>query len=69
MNDSMSIPHLIMSASTVVQLVMLSLLVSPNTTHDDAMQTLRLFGKYVIPYFKEKEKKTRPVAQQVSADN
>ena len=48
---------------------MLSWLVSPNTTHEDAMQTLRLFGKYVVPHFKEKEKKARSVAQQVSADN
>ena len=52
-----------------VEEVMLSLLVSPNTTHEDAMQTLRLFGKYVVPHFKEKEKKARSVAQQVIADN
>ena len=52
-----------------VEEVMLSLLVSPNTTHEDAMQTLRLFGKYVVPHFQEKEKKARPVAQQISADN
>ena len=49
-----------------VEEVMLKLQVSPNTTHQDAMQTLRLFGKYVVPHFK---KKARRLAEQVSADN
>ena len=52
-----------------VEEVMLKLQISPTTTHQDAMQTLRLFGKYVVPHFKEKEKRARPLAQQVSADN
>jgi len=25
-------------------------------THEMAMSSIRLFGKYIIPYFKEKEK-------------
>ena len=52
-----------------VEEVMLRLQVSPTTTHQDAMQTLRLFGKFVIPHFQEKEKKARPVARKINAGN
>ena len=29
------------------------------TTHEEAMNTIRLFGKYVIPHFKTKEQKAK----------
>ncbi len=38
-------------------------------THQEVMNTLRLFGKYVIPHFREKEKKIQTAAHQASADN
>ena len=38
-------------------------------THEEVMNSLRLFGKYVIPHFREKERKAQASAQQVSADN
>ena len=40
-----------------------------SVTHQEVMNSLRLFGKYVIPHFKEKGKKAQASAQQVSADN
>ena len=36
--------------------VMCSLQQGP-TTHQEAMNTIRLFGEYVIPHFREKEQK------------
>ena len=36
--------------------MMLRLQVTPAATHKDAMNSLRLLGKYVIPHFLEKEK-------------
>jgi alkanesulfonate monooxygenase SsuD/methylene tetrahydromethanopterin reductase-like flavin-dependent oxidoreductase (luciferase family) len=45
-----------------VEEMMLSLRISPSTTHQDAMNTIRLFGKYVIPHFQEKESKTLAAA-------
>ena len=38
-------------------------------THQEVMNSLRLFGKYVIPHFQKKERKAQASAQQVSADN
>ena len=38
-------------------------------THEEVMNSLRLFGKYVIPHFQEKERKALATAQAVSADN
>ena len=52
-----------------VQEVVVKLQVSPATAHRHVMQSLRLFGKYVVPHFKEKEKKNRGSAHLVSADN
>jgi len=49
--------------------VMLRLQVSPATSHQDAMQTIRLFGKFVIPHFQEKERKARPVARKINVGN
>ena len=40
-----------------------------SVTHQEVMNSLRLFGKYVIPHFQEKERKAQGSAQQVSADN
>ena len=34
------------------------------TTHEEAMKTLRLFGEYVIPHFREKEKRAGTAAKQ-----
>jgi alkanesulfonate monooxygenase SsuD/methylene tetrahydromethanopterin reductase-like flavin-dependent oxidoreductase (luciferase family) len=49
-----------------VEELMLAIQVSPSTPHQDAMNTIRLFGKYVIPHFQEKEKGAQAAAQQVS---
>ena len=38
-------------------------------THQEVMNSLRLFGEYVIPHFREKERRVQALAQQVSADN
>jgi alkanesulfonate monooxygenase SsuD/methylene tetrahydromethanopterin reductase-like flavin-dependent oxidoreductase (luciferase family) len=39
-------------------------------THEEVMESLRLFGKYIIPYFKEKaQKEERARAAAASADN
>ena len=40
-----------------------------SVTHQEVMNSLRLFGKYVIPHFQEKERKAQNLAQRVSADN
>ena len=40
-----------------------------SVAHQEVMNSLRLFGKYVIPHFQEKERKTQASAQRVSADN
>lgn len=40
-----------------------------SVTHQEVMNSLRLFGKYVIPHFQEKERKALASAQAVSADN
>jgi alkanesulfonate monooxygenase SsuD/methylene tetrahydromethanopterin reductase-like flavin-dependent oxidoreductase (luciferase family) len=40
-----------------------------HATHQEVMNSIRLFGKYVIPHFREKEKRTRPLAGQATADN
>ena len=40
-----------------------------SVAHQEVMNTLRLFGKYVIPHFQEKERKAQASAQTVSADN
>ena len=37
--------------------LMLRLQITPKTSHQDAMNTLRLFGEYVIPHFQNEEKK------------
>ena len=49
-----------------VEELMLAIQISPSTPHQDAMNTIRLFGKYVIPYFQAKENKaqTAPGATQ-----
>ena len=39
-----------------------------HATHDEVMNSLRLFGKYVIPHFREKEKRAGSKAGQ-AADN
>ena len=52
-----------------VEEVVVKLQISPATTHKDAMQTLRLFGKYVVPHFKNKEKRSLLAVQEVGADN
>jgi alkanesulfonate monooxygenase SsuD/methylene tetrahydromethanopterin reductase-like flavin-dependent oxidoreductase (luciferase family) len=41
-----------------VEELMLAIQVSPSTPHQDVMNTLRLFGKYIIPHFQEKEKRS-----------
>jgi alkanesulfonate monooxygenase SsuD/methylene tetrahydromethanopterin reductase-like flavin-dependent oxidoreductase (luciferase family) len=40
-----------------VEELMLAIQISPSTPHQDAMNTIRLFGKYVIPHFHAKENK------------
>ena len=35
--------------------------------HEKVMQSIRLFGKYIIPYFQEKERKARESAAPVEA--
>ena len=40
-----------------------------SVAHREVMNTLRLFGKYVIPHFQEKERRAQATAQAVSADN
>ena len=52
-----------------VEEMMLRLQVTPATTHEDAMNSLRLFGKYVIPHFKDKERNSQDAARQIVADN
>jgi alkanesulfonate monooxygenase SsuD/methylene tetrahydromethanopterin reductase-like flavin-dependent oxidoreductase (luciferase family) len=37
-------------------------------THQEVLNSLRLFGKYVIPHFKEKERRSRAAAVS-AADN
>ena len=39
------------------------------TTHEEAMTTLRLFGKYVIPHFQEKEKRAKGRTREKATDN
>jgi alkanesulfonate monooxygenase SsuD/methylene tetrahydromethanopterin reductase-like flavin-dependent oxidoreductase (luciferase family) len=39
-----------------VEELMLAIQISPSTPHQEAMNTIRLFGKYVIPHFQAKEK-------------
>ena len=36
-------------------------------THEEVMESLRLFGKYIIPHFRDKAKKAEAAA--VPADN
>ena len=38
-------------------------------THQEVMNSIRLFGKYVIPHFREKEKRAKDPARQTAADN
>ena len=38
-----------------------------SVTHQEVMNSLRLFGKYVIPHFQEKERKALASTQPVSA--
>ena len=38
-------------------------------THEEIMNSIRLFGKYVIPHFKEKEKRTRKADKLENASN
>jgi hypothetical protein len=42
-----------------VEELMLAIQVSPSTPHQYAMNTIRLFGKYVIPPFKRRRKEAR----------
>jgi len=48
-----------------VEELMLTLQVG-KATHQDVMNSLRLFGKYVVPHFQDKEKKAQAAAQPVS---
>lgn len=38
-------------------------------THKEVLNTLRLFGKYVIPHFKDKARKAAQQAEAISADD
>jgi len=40
-----------------------------HATHQEVMNSIRLFGKYVIPHFREKEKRAQAVAGHSSADS
>ena len=51
-----------------VEEVMLSLQVG-TTTHQEVMNTLRIFGKYVIPHFQEKERRANVSARGVSDES
>jgi hypothetical protein len=42
-----------------VEELMLAIQISPSTPHQDAMNTIRLSGKYVIPYLQAKENKAQ----------
>ena len=35
----------------------MALMQAGRTPHDEIMKSIRLFGKHVIPYFQEKERK------------
>ncbi|HLF04868.1 MAG TPA: LLM class flavin-dependent oxidoreductase [Dehalococcoidia bacterium] len=40
-----------------------------HATHDEVMNSIRLFGKYVIPHFREKERRAGAAAGRSAADN
>jgi alkanesulfonate monooxygenase SsuD/methylene tetrahydromethanopterin reductase-like flavin-dependent oxidoreductase (luciferase family) len=40
-----------------------------HATHQEVMNSIRLFGKYVIPHFKEKEQRAKGTARPSAADN
>jgi alkanesulfonate monooxygenase SsuD/methylene tetrahydromethanopterin reductase-like flavin-dependent oxidoreductase (luciferase family) len=40
-----------------------------HATHQEVMNSIRLFGKYVIPHFKEKEQRAKKAARPSPADN
>ncbi len=40
-----------------------------HATHEEVMNSIRLFGKYVIPHFQEKEKRAKTQVKEPAADN
>ena len=40
-----------------------------HATHQEVMNSIRLFGKYVIPHFQEKEKRAKTQVKEPAADN
>jgi alkanesulfonate monooxygenase SsuD/methylene tetrahydromethanopterin reductase-like flavin-dependent oxidoreductase (luciferase family) len=40
-----------------------------HATHDEVMNSIRLFGKYIIPHFREKAKQAGAAAGRSAADN